>query len=180
MSDGNTSRAALVDYALKECVPERASGLLDVPAMAFCGCCDVLAVKDEVEAERASQRGNKFGVAIGFGAAQLMVEMHDRQRDAQFHVDPLKDPKERNGIRAAGYGHANTIPGREHPRVANVLQDGLFQRSSHGLLHLSLDVRAESYSSSQIGRGRATQAVASGGATDYRRSATCCVNRSRL
>ena len=81
---GDACGAASVNHTLKECVPEPASRVFDVPIVFHRFCRDILALEDQLQAASAREVGNKPHVPIGFIATQSMIEMYDRQCDAEL------------------------------------------------------------------------------------------------
>ena len=48
-----------------------------------------------------------------------MIEMDDEENDAELGAKIIKQVKERDGIRSAGDGNADTITGGQHPGLTD-------------------------------------------------------------
>ena len=57
----------------------------------------------------AGEGGYELFVAIRFDAAQAVVQMKDGERQVEAWRKLDEDVEKRNGVRAAGHGHPDTL-----------------------------------------------------------------------
>jgi len=124
--DSDARGAAFFDDALKKGISQAPSCVLKIPAAFLSRLRHILPGKYKFEAALSGQTCYEFCVDFRFRTAKLMVEVDDEESDAQIVAKVLEDPKQRDGVCSAGYGHADTVTRRQHPRTANGFQRGLF------------------------------------------------------
>jgi hypothetical protein len=125
MRHGDAGRPAFPNNTLEEGVTKTPCGVLKIPLAAGRHGGHIVALEDEFELALASQIRHKPGVSFRFSATKEMVKMKDEQRDSQAILQTLKQPQQRHRIRTARDGDTHTVPGGQHPHVANRLQNAL-------------------------------------------------------
>lgn len=79
------------------------------------------------QAMQASQVSDELLVGIGVAAANLVVQVNQREDYAEFGAKLQQEPQKGNGISAAGDGHAHSIAGVQQFLAANIAADALSQ-----------------------------------------------------
>ena len=66
---------------------------------------------------------NELLVSIGFRSPQTMIEMDDREHDAQFRTEFQEEAQQRYRIGPAGNSHTNAVSRTEKLLFANVAEN---------------------------------------------------------
>jgi hypothetical protein len=121
MRHGDARGSSFGHEARKECVPELASGFLDIPFLPGGGCRHVFARQNEFEPSRAGEILDETGVAMGFRTPKSVVKMRHKQCHAERLAKRLQQTKKCGRIRAARDGYSDSVAGQQHSRLADAL-----------------------------------------------------------
>jgi len=121
----------LFDEALEKCIAQPTPRVLQVPPLASGLRSNILASNQKLQPKRPRQLCHEGRVAFGLCAAQLVIEVHNRQRDTQVVAQAIKQAQQRHRVGASRHSYAHTVARRQHPRRLHACQYGLFQRNSH-------------------------------------------------
>src|SRR3984957_7714630 len=88
---------------------------------------DVVRVRVEFQIVLASEIRDQLLIGVRFLPAQLVIEMNNRKKDAEFVPQLQQQPQQRNRINPTGDRRANAIPGFEQLLPTNVRESALRQ-----------------------------------------------------
>jgi hypothetical protein len=117
----------------KESIPQLPRRRFHADAFLRGALSHIIAVDVKLQTIFASQIRDEFLIDIRLRSPQLVVEMNNGKDDAEFVLQLQQQPQKRDGINAAGNGHAHTIPGTQHFLPPNVRKQALSQRM-HGIM----------------------------------------------
>jgi hypothetical protein len=101
------------------------------PALSHRFRSDIFACTEEFQLKNSGQLRNEGGIGFGFSPTQRVIEVHNRQCDAEIVAQTMEQPQKRDRIGAPRNGYAHTISCGQHSGCLNGCQYGLFERSSH-------------------------------------------------
>jgi hypothetical protein len=88
---------------------------------------DIIAVDIKSQIMLMSQTGDEVLVQVGFGPAQLVIEMDSRENQADFVPQLEQETQERDRINSAGNANAHAIPSPQQRVASNVGESALRQ-----------------------------------------------------
>jgi hypothetical protein len=115
------------EQVVKEAVAEFAGGGFDADVLFSSALPDVVAVAVKFQIVFAGEAGDELLVGVGFGAAELVVEVDYREDDAEFEAKLEHQAKKGDGVDASGDGDAQAVAGVEEVMATNVGEDALRQ-----------------------------------------------------
>jgi hypothetical protein len=111
----------------KESVPQLPRGSFDADALLRRMLCGIFAVGVTCQIVLASQAGNECLIGIRFRPAQFVIEMNNREHDAQFAPQFQQQPQERNRIDPARNRQPNAVPRLQQVLAPNPRKHALRQ-----------------------------------------------------
>jgi hypothetical protein len=110
---------SLDDHALEECIAQPSCRVFQIPPLARGFRSHILARSQEFQFKSARQLRNEGGIGFGFSSTQSVIEVYDRERDAQVVAQTVEQPQKRDRIGTPRNGYAHTISGCQHSGVLN-------------------------------------------------------------
>jgi hypothetical protein len=119
---GDSGGVAAGDKLIEKGVPRAAPGVFEVSSVSFGVGGDIGAPGVEGEGVFRGEGGDKFLVGVGSSAAELMIEVGDREDDTEFGAELQQQVEKRDGIGSRGDGDSYAIAGLEELPGADFLQ----------------------------------------------------------
>jgi hypothetical protein len=109
----NSVEKPLGDQAFTEGVTGAAGSILKIGVLPSCFGGDVFTRGKELQVVTRGEFGNELFVGVRSFAAELMIEMNDRENEAKLFSEFEEEKKKGHGVGATGNGHADAGTGTE-------------------------------------------------------------------